>query len=49
MTRSKKVRGLILGFGVVALLAACAQEPVSECEPGVSEISEMGTVTPPGC
>lgn len=36
-----------LGLALLAALAACAAEPVQECEPGVGEISEMGTVCPP--
>ncbi|TCP38701.1 hypothetical protein [Rhodovulum marinum] len=40
----------LLGLSLAGLLAACvSSEPVQECEPGVGEISEMGTVTYPGC
>ncbi|MBN2906988.1 MAG: hypothetical protein JXJ18_09800 [Rhodobacteraceae bacterium] len=46
---TKTLMKLALGLGLAAFLAGCAAEPVAECEPGVGGISEMGTVTPPGC
>ncbi|TCO73101.1 hypothetical protein [Rhodovulum euryhalinum] len=40
----------VLGLSLMVALAACVAQPVQECEPGVGEISEMGTVmTYPGC
>ncbi|MBL3571828.1 MULTISPECIES: hypothetical protein [Rhodovulum] len=48
MRNITKVKGLLLGIGLVAVLAGCAKEP-EECEPGVSTISDMATVTAPGC
>lgn len=42
-----RIAACLMGLSV---LAACAtEEEIGECEPGVSEISELGTVTPPGC
>lgn len=49
---SGRVLGAIAALAMVAVLAGCAPEPVApvqECEPGVAEISEMGTVLPPNC
>lgn len=48
MRKCTKLPGLMLGIGLLAVLAGCAGEP-EECEPGVSNISEMATVTAPGC
>lgn len=36
-------------FGLAFLAACAAEEEIGTCEPGVSELSEMGTVTPAGC
>lgn len=47
--KALRITACLLG---VALLTACAalEEEVGNCEPGVSEISDMETVTPaPGC
>ena len=46
-----KALRIVTCLAAAALLAACAaEEPVEQCEPGVKEMSEMGTVTPsPGC
>lgn len=47
----KKV-SLVLLPAVLALgLSACApvEEEIGQCEPGVSDMSRMGDVTPPGC
>ncbi|WP_165899246.1 hypothetical protein [Rhodovulum steppense] len=43
------LRKTLLGLSLLGFLTACADAPVEECEPGVSGISEMGTVTYPGC
>ncbi|WP_212523893.1 hypothetical protein [Actibacterium sp. MT2.3-13A] len=42
-----RIAACLVGLSV---LTACAtEEEIGECEPGVAEISEMATVTPPGC
>ncbi|MFP1643331.1 hypothetical protein [Pontitalea aquivivens] len=44
-------RAALATLGMAVLVAACApvQDDVGQCEPGVETISEMATVTPPGC
>lgn len=44
-------RAALAALGIAVLVAACApvQDEVGQCEPGVDTISEMATVTPPGC
>lgn len=50
---TRRAAGLLL----LVLAAACAEAPTpenplplpEECQPGVGEISEMGTVVPPNC
>ncbi|MCL7465034.1 hypothetical protein [Phaeovulum sp. NW3] len=44
-------RAALAALGMAVLVAACApvQDEVGQCEPGVDTISEMATVTPPGC
>jgi len=49
MTAVNRMYGLLIGVVLAGVLAGCAAEPVQECEPGLGEISEMGTVTYPGC
>ncbi|TCP63151.1 hypothetical protein EV663_101418 [Rhodovulum bhavnagarense] len=47
--RMRILTGLALALGLSTLVAACAGQQLAECEPGLGEISEMGSVTPPGC
>lgn len=49
MNGSVSSRKLALVLVLVVSLAACTREPVQECEPGVSEISNMGAATGPKC
>ena len=47
----KKLSLIILPLVMVFGVSACttAEEEIGQCEPGVSGISRMGDVTPPGC
>jgi len=36
-------------MGLTVLAACTTEEEIGQCEPGLSEISGLGTVTPPGC
>gem|GEM_PF-4613793 len=49
MTTVRPLGKALIGLSFLVLVAACAAPPVEECEPGVSEISKMGTVISPGC
>jgi len=40
---------LVLGLVLAGLVLGCTEAPVEECEPGVGEMSEMGTVAPTPC
>jgi len=50
-TRPVLARNLALATVLLAALAACTapEEPLGQCEPGVSGLSGLGTVAPGHC